>query len=62
MMLKRAIRGMLPNYRKGTGSEAFSRVKCYEGFPKEFEKEKIIKISSKKYDNYIELKQLSERI
>ncbi len=62
LMLKRAIRGMLPNYRMGIGKQAFSRVKCYEGIPKEFEKEKVSKFMSKEYNNYIELKELSQRI
>ncbi len=62
MMLKRAIRGMLPNYRVGIGRDAFLRIKCYEGIPKEFEKEKANKFRSKKYDKYIELNELSQRI
>lgn len=42
-MVKMAIRGMLPNARKsGRGRDAFKRIKCYVGVPKEFEgKEKI---------------------
>ena len=35
-IVKKAIRGMLPNHRKGRGKEAFKRVKCYVGIPKEF--------------------------
>lgn len=62
MMLKRAIRGMLPNYRRGIGKQAFSRIKCYEGIPKDFEKEKLSKFLSREYDHYIELKELSQRI
>ncbi len=52
-IVKRVIRGMLPNYREGRGREAFKRIKCYIGVPKEFEgvkkivsgKEKKIKFS-----------------
>ncbi len=62
MMLKRGIRGMLPNYREGIGNQAFSRIKCYEGVPKEFEKEKAPKFISKDYDSYIQLKELSQKI
>lgn len=40
-IVKRVIRGMLPNYRKGRGREAFKRIKCYVGVPKEFENAKI---------------------
>lgn len=53
MMVKRVIRGMLPNYREGRGRDAFRRIKCYVGIPKEFEsakkivagKEKVVKFS-----------------
>jgi len=62
MMLKRGIRGMLPNYREGIGSQAFSRIKCYEGVPKEFEKEKSQRFISKDYDRHIELGELSKKI
>ena len=41
-IVKRAIRGMLPNHRKGRGKEAFKRIKCYSGVPKEFEDSKKI--------------------
>lgn len=43
-IVKRVIRGMLPNYRVGRGRVAFKRIKCYVGVPKEFEEAK--KISS----------------
>lgn len=41
-IVKRVIRGMLPNYREGRGREAYFRIKCYIGVPKEFEKSKKI--------------------
>lgn len=41
-IVKRAIRGMLPNHRKGRGKEALKRVKCYVGIPKEFAESKKI--------------------
>ena len=41
-ILKRAIRGMLPDHRKGRGKEAFGRIKCYVGIPKQFEASKKI--------------------
>jgi large subunit ribosomal protein L13 len=41
-IVKRAIRGMLPDHRKGRGREAFKRIKCYQGVPKEFEQSKKI--------------------
>ena len=48
-IVKRAIRGMLPNYRKGRGRDALKRIKCYKGVPKEFEASK--KISMEKTIN-----------
>jgi|WetSurMetagenome_2_1015567.scaffolds.fasta_scaffold71463_2 large subunit ribosomal protein L13 len=46
-IVKRAIRGMLPNYRTGRGRDALKRIKCYVGVPVEFEKEKKIIFSEK---------------
>ena len=41
-IVKRAVRGMLPNHRKGRGKEALRKIKCYAGVPKEYEKSKKI--------------------
>jgi large subunit ribosomal protein L13 len=41
-IVKRVIRGMLPNYRVGRGRDAFKRIKCYVGVPKELEEGKKI--------------------
>jgi large subunit ribosomal protein L13 len=41
-LMKRAIRRMLPDYRVGRGREAWKRIRCYNGFPEEFKKDKII--------------------
>lgn len=41
--LKRIIRGML-TYKKGKGRDAFKRIKCYRGIPKQFENKEILKI------------------
>jgi large subunit ribosomal protein L13 len=60
-MMKRAIRGMLPNYRWGIGKQAFGRIKCYEGIPTEFAKEKTIKFESKKIEA-LKLKDISGNI
>jgi len=40
-IVKRVIRGMLPNYRTGRGRDALKRIRCYEGLPKELEKTKL---------------------
>jgi len=62
MMLKRGIRGMLPDFRRGQGKIAFKRIKCYDGIPKELESEKMIKITAVKKMKFIELKELSEKL
>ncbi len=47
-IVKRVIRGMLPNYRVGRGRIAFKRIKCYEAMPKEFEEGKKISAGRQK--------------
>ena len=47
-IVKRVIRGMLPNYRVGRGRVAFKRIKCYVGVPKEFEESKKISAGREK--------------
>jgi len=61
-MLKRGIRGMLPDFRKGQGKKAFSRIRCYEGIPNEYEGEKMIKSGKRKPKKFIALKELSEKL
>ncbi len=41
-IVKRTIRGMLPDHRKGRGKEAYKKIKCYVGIPKEFQESKKI--------------------
>jgi large subunit ribosomal protein L13 len=52
-ILKRTIRGMLPDHRKGRGKQALKRVVCYDNVPSEYEKENMIKTKKKKFSNYI---------
>jgi len=41
-IVKRTIRGMLPDHRKGRGRVAFKKIRCYNKVPAEYEeKEKI---------------------
>ena len=57
-IVKRAIRGMLPDHREGRGRDAFKRIKCYPGIPKEFEGKKMIKSGKEKTGKFIEVKEL----
>jgi len=47
-IVKRVIRGMLPNYRTGRGRIALKRIKCYVGVPKEYEGHKKISFENQK--------------
>ncbi len=54
--LKRIIRGML-TYKKGKGKEAFKRIKCFRGIPKEFEGKTIslekVNVAKIRYTKYV---------
>ncbi|MBI2003986.1 50S ribosomal protein L13 [Candidatus Pacearchaeota archaeon] len=58
-IVKRTIRGMLPNYREGRGREAWKRIRCYDKIPKEFEEKKLILL---KKENKIKTNKIKEFI
>jgi large subunit ribosomal protein L13 len=47
-IVKRTIRGMLPEHREGRGKLAYKRIRCYIGVPKEFENSKMEKMEKRK--------------
>ncbi|MBS3084551.1 50S ribosomal protein L13 [Candidatus Pacearchaeota archaeon] len=55
-IVKRAIRGMLPNPKKGRGKIAFKKIRCYSKTPKEFENIKPIEIATGKKIKYSEVR------
>ena len=59
-IVKRTIRGMLPEHRFGRGREAFKRIKCYVGVPKEFQESKTIKAGKEKPNKFIRIKEISK--
>jgi large subunit ribosomal protein L13 len=61
-IVKRTIKGMLPNYREGRGKEAYRRILCYKGVPEEYQNEKAIKAGKEKNTNYISIGEISKRI
>ena len=61
-ILKRAIRGMLPDHRRGKGKEAFKRILCYKGVPEKYKDVKVIKAGKEKHTVYINLEQISKKI
>jgi large subunit ribosomal protein L13 len=59
-IVKRAIRGMLSNHRKGMGKEAYRRIKCFQGIPKEFENLEKITTKEKNKRKYVLVKEISK--
>jgi large subunit ribosomal protein L13 len=61
MIVKRTVRGMIP-YQTPHGRESFKKLRCYIGFPKEFEGKKIEKVqeAEKKPSEYVTIKELSK--
>jgi len=60
-IVKRAIRGMLPNHRQGRGKIAYRRIKCYVGVPKEFQESKKIVGGREKKSKFVYIKEISKR-
>jgi len=61
MIVKRAIRGMLPNHRGGRGKEAYKRVMCYPNIPEKFKDSKTINLEDKNKIKFIKVKDLSKK-
>jgi len=59
-MVKRVVRGMLPNHRFGRGRQAWKRLMCYNKVPKEFQDKKMIKAGKPKTCKYSEVKEFSK--
>jgi ribosomal protein uL13 len=60
-IVKRAIRGMLPNFREGRGKEAFKRLRCYATVPHEFSDVKAEKIETGKKIKFAEVKNFTKK-
>ena len=60
-IVKRTIRGMLPEHRFGRGKEIFKKIKCYIGVPKEFQDKKAIKAGKEKPNKFIAIKDISKQ-
>ena len=59
-MVKKTIRGMLPEHRFGRGREAFKKIKCYNKIPKEFEDKEKISLANKKLLKYSKVKEFAK--
>jgi len=60
-IVKRVIRGMLPDFRKGVGKETLKRIKCYNKIPKEFQEKKKIVAGKEKKNKFIRIKEISKQ-
>jgi large subunit ribosomal protein L13 len=58
-LVKRTIRGMLPEHREGRGREAYKRIKCYTGVPKEFEGKHTISSGKEKKGKFVFVKDVA---
>jgi len=58
-IVKRTIRGMLPDHRKGRGKIAFKKIKCYVGIPKEFQESKKIVSGKEKMGKFVTVKDIT---
>ncbi len=61
-IVKRTIRGMLPDYRRGKGREAFKRILCFKGIPEKYKDKKSIKAGKEKKATYISIEEISKKI
>lgn len=61
-VLKKGIKGMLPDFRKGSGKKTLLRIKCYDGIPEKYKDEKMIKSRKVRPKKNIELKELLRKL
>jgi len=59
-IVKRAIRGMVPNYREGRGRIAFKKIRCFVGVPKEYEGKKPIAFEKVKKRKFVQVKEFTK--
>jgi len=59
-IVKRAIRGMLPDHRRGRGKIALAKIKCYIGIPKEFQGLKKISGGKEVKSKFITVEELKK--
>ena len=60
-IVKRTIRGMLPDFREGRGREAYKKLRCYSGIPKELQESKKIVSGKEKKTKFVEVMEISKK-
>jgi large subunit ribosomal protein L13 len=61
MIVKRTIRGML-SHKEGRGADAFKKIRCYEGIPKELAEAKKETVAQSSGMNSMTLAEISEEL
>jgi large subunit ribosomal protein L13 len=59
-IVKRVVRGMLPDHRSGRGKIAYKKLKCYNTVPKEFEGKGKITSAKQSKSKFIRIKDISK--
>jgi large subunit ribosomal protein L13 len=57
-IVKRAIRGMLPDHREGRGRIAFKKIKCYSGIPEKYLDSKKLSLNTGDKNKFIEVQEV----
>ena len=60
-IVKRTIRGMLPNFREGRGKKAFGRLRCYNTVPKELVGKDVISSKKEKPIKFAKVKDFARK-
>jgi len=60
-IVKRSIRGMIPDHRRGRGRDAWKRLKCYNEVPRELEEKEKIFIERPAQKKFINVKHLTKK-
>ena len=59
-IIKRTIRGMLPEHRWGRGKDAMGRIRCYIGVPKEYENANKIVGGKEKSNKFVSIREITK--
>ena len=59
-IVKRSIRGMLPNHRVGRGRIAWKNLRCYNELPKEFEGKNMVELEKPTKIKFVQVKHLQK--
>jgi len=59
-IVKRVIRGMLPDHRKGRGKMSYKKIKCYAGVPEKFKEFKMTESGKKKKNKFSKLREFTK--